>query len=147
MDEKYQADARLARLAKICCNIALFCGIVLLIFGLMPVIRVFYYLIILIFVAAVIVAWLFTLLLFHPFDISFINPLFDQTNEAFTYIQEYTFKCAPYFCAVAVVLGIIGIVLITRDKSVKKTGRIVAASLGIGFAVVGTVASILEVML
>lgn len=147
MDEQYLKDARVARIAKICCNIALFCGIVLLILGLMPVMQVLYYFIMLVFAAAVITAWLMSILLLHPFDISFLQPLFDTGNEAFKYIQIYSFKCAPYVCAVAVVLGIAGLLLILRDKSVRKTGRIVAASLAIAFAVIGTVAIILGVML
>ncbi len=94
MDEKFQTDARVARLAKICCNMSLFCGILLLFFGLMPVIQMLYYLIILVFAAAVITAWLMSLLLFHPFDISFLGPMFDRSNESFRYIKHYTFKCA-----------------------------------------------------
>ncbi len=147
MHERYLKDARVARVAKIFCNIALFCGILLLILGLMPVLKGLYYFLILMFAAAVLTFWLLTLILFHPFDISFLQPLFDTGSEAFKYIQIYSFKYAPYVCAVAVVLGIAGLVLILRDKSVRRTGRIVAASLAIAFAVVGTVAIILGVTL
>ncbi|MDE7379680.1 MAG: hypothetical protein K2N14_01385 [Clostridia bacterium] len=143
MDKQYLRDARISRVAKICCNISLFCGILLLLFGLMPVIQALYYFIMLMFAAVVLTGWLLSLLLFHPFDVSFLGPMFDSGSEAFLYIKQYTFRFAPYFCAVAVALGIVAILLITRDKSVKRTGRIVAASLAIGFAVVGTVASIL----
>lgn len=139
MDKRYLSDVRITRFAKICCNAGLFCGIVLFLMGLLPALRVIYYIFVGIVVLVVLSVWLITLILLHPFDISFIESIW-VSDEIFAYVRAATVKCAPYLCTVAVVLGIVALILFIKDKSVNKKGRIVAASLAIGFAVVGTVA-------
>lgn len=144
MDDKYLKTARVTRFAKICCNVSLFCGIVVLLLGLMPVLKVIYYVFAAIFALAVLAAWLISLIVFHPFDITFLNDVFGG-QVIFDRIQQFSLNFAPYLCAVAVVFGIVSIPLIMRDKAIKPTGRIVAASLGIGFAVIGIIALFLGV--
>ena len=139
MNEKFLKDARILRFAKICCNAGLFCGIILLLFGLMPVFKVFYYVLIIAFSAVVLTFWLLSLLFMHPFNVSFLQTLF-ESDAVFNKLQAYALGFAPYFCAAAIALGVIAIVIVAKDKPVSKKGRIVAASLAIGFAVIGTVA-------
>lgn len=140
MDKRYLRDVRISRFAKICCNAGLFCGIVLLLLGLLPAIRVIYYIFVGIIVLAVIVFWLISLIILHPFDISFINiESIWVSDEIFARVRAVTVKCTPYLCAIAVVLGVVALVLFIKGKAVNKKSRIVASSLAIGFAVVGTV--------
>ena len=146
MESKYTADARLSRFAKICCNISLVLGIVLFLLGLMPVFQVVYYVFALLFAAVVITVWLLSLILFHPFNVSFLNSLFKE-QTLLTQIQQFSLKFAPYLCVAAIVLAVVAVVLVRMDKSVKIKGRIVATSLAMAFSVVGTVALYLGVLL
>lgn len=146
MDGNFLRTARVTRLGKLFCNISLFGGILLLLLGLMPVIKVVYYGIAAAILIAVVIIWLFSLIFFHPFDISKVGNIF-ITEEVFVAVQNYSLQIAPYLGAIVLLLGAVSIPLILRDKSKKPTGRIVAASLAMGFAVIGIIALYLAVLL
>lgn len=134
-------SARINRFAKICCNLCLFCGVVLLILGAMPVMSFFYYIIAAAITLVALVAWLLVLLLtWHPFDLSFIEAMFGGGIEVYTKIKEVALVISPWIGAAALIFGVIAIPLFAvNKKSGSTTGRIVAASLGIGFAVIGLI--------
>lgn len=146
MQDKLLKTARVTRLARIFCNISLFCGIVLMLLGLMPVIKVIYFIFAAVIVLVATVAWLVSLILVHPFDLSVVQSIIGS-DAIFNRIQVFSLKFAPYMCAVAVVLGAVSIPLILLNKSVPAKGRIVAASIAMGLAVVGLIALYLGVYL
>ncbi|MDE7087631.1 MAG: hypothetical protein K2O67_05515 [Clostridia bacterium] len=146
MDGNFLRTARVTRLGKLFCNVSLFGGTLLLLLGLMPIIKVVYYILAAAIALAVLAFWLISLITFHPFDLSFLNTIFSG-EVVFAAVQEFALSIAPYLGAIVLLLGAISIPLILRDKSKKPTGRIVAASLAMGFAVIGIIALYLAVLL
>lgn len=136
---KIDREIILTRLAKILGNIGLFCAVVTLFLGLMPVIKIVYYLIALLIATVVLLFWLLSLIALHPFNIDFLNGIFTDAT-IFATFRQVALRIAPVFCAVAVVFAAASIPLILYNKKKKPVGRIVASSISIGIAVIGIVA-------
>lgn len=135
--EELLKRTRVNRLSKIFCRISLFLGIVTLILGAMPVVKFLYYLIAVPILLAVLVAWLLSLILFMPFNISFLGEIFTG-EEFFTKVEAVAKTICPYFGAVAITLGAVALVLwLVNKKFAKPTGGIVISSIGIVLAAIG----------